>query len=48
MYEPSSIVPSEHDASPEPEIVAAILKRMACASDSRLLSFVPEQFPVSA
>jgi hypothetical protein len=48
MYEPSSVVPSEHDASLEPELVAAILKRMAYASDSRLLSFVPEQLPVSA
>jgi hypothetical protein len=48
MYEPSSVVPSEYGAAPEPELIAAILERMAYASDRSLLSFVPGQVPVSA
>ena len=48
MYEPPSVVPSEHDAAPEPELIAAILQRVACLADSDLLGFIPTQVRVSA
>lgn len=54
MYEPSNVVPSEHDESPEPESepeperIAAILRRVAAIQDTRLLPFVPGQLRVSA
>lgn len=42
MYEPPSVVPS-HDTTPEPELIAGILQRLASVSQADLLTFVPTQ-----
>ena len=47
MHEQPSVVPSEHAAAPEPELVAAILQRVACLPDDALLAFIPRQLRAS-
>lgn len=42
MFEPPSVVPS-HDTTPEPELIAGILQRLAGMSSADLLTFVPTQ-----
>jgi hypothetical protein len=48
MYEPSNVVPSEHDELPEPDRIAAILRRVAVIQATGLLPFVPGQLRESA
>jgi hypothetical protein len=49
MYEPPSGVPvPEHDTYPRPELLSAVLQRLAEVGDDEYLSFVPEQIRATA